>query len=356
MSVEDPCTRKDVERGCLRSAGRQVDKGVAALPAPSLQAVQCSTFTWKIVSKRPSRPTPTSPLPVASGIARIKQLRKCRPRFGRAEWTKISNPPQFRAKNRSQPDKADISMRDFMCPPQRSKPILAGSSISPPAICPQRAPISRAHIFQRKRRYAILRASQMEPQINSAQRTQPATMTQPILKDETSAVTAAASEVHRALGPGFLPNVYHEAMQIELKARGIPFEVEKPVVIKYKGQCLTRKYYPDLICFGQIIVELKVLNLLTGMHGAQLLNYLKATGLHVGLIFNFGSHGKLECKRLVSERPQSSPKRSPTPLNPQPAQRPSQRPVPASSPGTASQRQTLRPGAEVPDRLTDRSE
>lgn len=128
-------------------------------------------------------------------------------------------------------------------------------------------------------------------------------MTQPILKDETSAVTAAASEVHRALGPGFLPNVYHEAMQIELNARGIPFEVEKPVDIEYKGQCLTRKYYPDLICFGQIIVELKVLNLLTGRHDAQLLNYLKASGLHVGLIFNFGSHGKLECKRLVSERP-----------------------------------------------------
>ncbi len=192
----------------------------------------------------------------------------------------------------------------------------------------------------------------MEPLVHSAQRTQPAILTQPILKHETNAVTAAAIEVHRALGPGFLPNVYQEAMQIELKARSIPFDVEKTVDIKYKGQRLTCTYVADLICFGEIIIVLKVLNLLTGKHDAQLLNYLKASGLQVGLFFNFGSHGKLERKRLVRERPQSSPKRSPTPLDPQPAQRP----VPASSPGTANQRLTLRPGAEVPACLTVQSE
>ena len=124
-----------------------------------------------------------------------------------------------------------------------------------------------------------------------------------ILADETYAVTGAAIELHRTLGPGFLEKVYQEAMQIELRARGIPFEAEKPLDISYKGQSLTQKYYADLICFGHIIVELKAINQLSGREDAQLLNYPKATGLRVGLLFNFGSHGKLERKRLVREHP-----------------------------------------------------
>ena len=128
-------------------------------------------------------------------------------------------------------------------------------------------------------------------------------MTKLILADETYAVTGAAIELHRALGPGFLEKVYQEAIQLELSARSIPFEAEIPLDINYKGQSLNQKYYADLICFGQIIVELKALNQLSGKEDAQLLNYLKATGLQVGLIFNFGSHGKLERKRLVREHP-----------------------------------------------------
>ena len=126
-------------------------------------------------------------------------------------------------------------------------------------------------------------------------------MTKLILENETYAVTGAAIEVHRALGPGFLEKVYQEAMQLELTARRIPYEVEKPIDIIFKGQPLTQKYYADLICYGQIIVELKALNQLSAKEDAQLLNYLKAAGLQVGLIFNFGSHGKLERKRLVRE-------------------------------------------------------
>ena len=124
-------------------------------------------------------------------------------------------------------------------------------------------------------------------------------MTKLILEDETYAVTGAAIEAHRALGPGFLEKVYQEAVQFELTARGIPFEAEVPLDIKYKGQCLTQKYYADLICFDQIIVELKAINQLSGKEDAQLLNYPAATGLRVGLLFNFGCHGKLERKRLV---------------------------------------------------------
>ena len=122
-----------------------------------------------------------------------------------------------------------------------------------------------------------------------------------ILEDETYAVTGAAIEVHRALGPGFLEKVYQEAMQLELSARRIPFEAEKPIGIEYKGQCLTQRYYADLVCFEQIIVEIKALKQLSGNEDAQILNYLRATGLKVGLLFNFGSQGKLERKRLVRE-------------------------------------------------------
>ena len=86
---------------------------------------------------------------------------------------------------------------------------------------------------------------------------------------------------------------------LELTARTIPFEAEKPLNINYKGQSLTRKYFADLVCCERIIVEIKAINHLSGKEESQLLNYLKATGLRVGLLFNFGSHGKLERKRLV---------------------------------------------------------
>ena len=124
-------------------------------------------------------------------------------------------------------------------------------------------------------------------------------MTELILKDESYAVIGAAMEVHRVLGPGFLEKVYQEAMQLELSALRIPFEAEKPIGIEFKGQCLTQKYYADLVCFEQIIVEMKALKQLSGKEDAQLLNYVRATGFKVGLLINFGSHGKLEHKRFV---------------------------------------------------------
>ncbi len=124
-------------------------------------------------------------------------------------------------------------------------------------------------------------------------------MTELILKDEAYAVIGAAMEVHRVLGPGFLEKVYQEAMQLELSALRIPFEAEKPIGIEFKGQCLTQRYYADLVCFEQIIVEMKALKQLSGKEDAQILNYLRATGFKLGLLLNFGSHGKLEHKRFV---------------------------------------------------------
>ena len=124
-------------------------------------------------------------------------------------------------------------------------------------------------------------------------------MTGLILKDEVYAVVGAAIEVHKELGLGFLEAVYQEAMEIELKLRGIPFEAQMPLTILYKGRGLKKEYVSDLVCYAQIIVELKALEGLSGKEEAQLLNYLKATGLRVGLLINFGNSTKLEWRRFV---------------------------------------------------------
>ena len=120
-----------------------------------------------------------------------------------------------------------------------------------------------------------------------------------ILKGEVYAIVGAAIEVHKVLGPGFLEPVYQQAFEIELEERAIPFEPKKHLNVTYKGRVLDAEYVPDLVCFGQIIVELKALDHLTSKEESQLLNYLKASGLRVGLLINFGSVGKLEWKRFV---------------------------------------------------------
>jgi len=119
------------------------------------------------------------------------------------------------------------------------------------------------------------------------------------LKDEVYAIIGAAIEVHRELGSGFLEPVYQEAFEIELNERGIPFEAQKPLKIYYKDKLLTKTYLADLVCYKQIIVELKALNRLSKNEEAQILNYLKASNLKIGLLINFGSQDKLEWKRLV---------------------------------------------------------
>ena len=120
-----------------------------------------------------------------------------------------------------------------------------------------------------------------------------------IFKEEVYAIIGATMDVHRELGSGFLESVYQEATEIELASRKIPSEEQKAIKIVYKGEMLKKEFVADLICFEKIIVELKAQDSLSGREEAQVLNYLKATGIKLGLVINFGSHPKLEWKRLV---------------------------------------------------------
>jgi GxxExxY protein len=124
-------------------------------------------------------------------------------------------------------------------------------------------------------------------------------MAELLLKDEVYAIVGAAIEVYNELGSGFLEAVYQEAMELELGLRGISFEPQKELCIYYKGRCLEKKYFADLVCYGAVLVELKVMRQIGSGEESQLLNYLNATGLRVGIIINFGDSGRLDWKRMV---------------------------------------------------------
>lgn len=108
-----------------------------------------------------------------------------------------------------------------------------------------------------------------------------------LYKEESYAIRGAIMSVHRELGCGFLERVYQDALELEFKLRGIPYEREKQIQITYKGYPLGEPYRADFICYGKIIVELKVVNELLGIHKAQVINYLKATKLKLGILVNF---------------------------------------------------------------------
>ena len=113
---------------------------------------------------------------------------------------------------------------------------------------------------------------------------------------QTYAIIGAALEVHNHLGCGFLEAVYQESLQVEFTLREIPFRRKCKLELRYKGHVLDCRYEPDLICFEDVIVELKALDSLGGVERSQILNYLKATGHHRGLLINFG------CQQLQFER------------------------------------------------------
>jgi len=116
----------------------------------------------------------------------------------------------------------------------------------------------------------------------------------------SAAVIGAAIEVHRLLGPGLLEPIYHRAMIHELTLRGIPFRSEQPVPVNYKGVDLGDDLQLDLVMSDELIVELKAVDKLHPIHEAQLITYLKLTGLKKGLLINFNVRLLIEgVKRIV---------------------------------------------------------
>jgi len=123
-----------------------------------------------------------------------------------------------------------------------------------------------------------------------------------LYKDEVYAIIGAAIEVHKELGSGFLESVYEEALKLEMRARNIPFQSQVRLPVFYKGQLLEKEFIADAVAYEKIVVELKCTGHLTGVDESQVINYLKATRMQLGVLINFGSSGKLEWKRLVRSK------------------------------------------------------
>ena len=121
-----------------------------------------------------------------------------------------------------------------------------------------------------------------------------------IYKEESFNIQGAIFEVYREIGCGFLESVYQECLETELRSRNIPFESQKELKLFYKGREIKQTFKPDLICYDKIIIELKAIKEISKVHKAQLVNYLKTSGMKVGLLVNFGNYPKASINRFVN--------------------------------------------------------
>ncbi len=122
-------------------------------------------------------------------------------------------------------------------------------------------------------------------------------MTEILHKQLSFAIVGAAMEVHRILGSGFLEAVYQTALEKELSFRGIPFQHQVELPVKYKDE-FVGIYKADLVVDQKIVVEIKSVSRLNSAHDAQAIHYLSATGLDLALLLNFGG-GSLAYRRVV---------------------------------------------------------
>ena len=123
-------------------------------------------------------------------------------------------------------------------------------------------------------------------------------MTDIILKDESYKIIGACMEIHTELGFGFKEVIYKDALEIEFKTQGIPFQREKAYKITYKGILLPRRYSADFVIYDTIILEVKAMPLIINNFVLQTRNYLKASGIKLGIIANFGEKS-FNSKRVV---------------------------------------------------------
>ncbi|MGD0004500.1 MAG: GxxExxY protein [Anaerolineaceae bacterium] len=117
-----------------------------------------------------------------------------------------------------------------------------------------------------------------------------------LYEEITNKILAACFEVSTELGAGFLESVYQNALMIALQEKGLTIEREYPLEVSFRGQ-IVGQFYADILVEGKIILELKAVSVLSDIHKAQVINYLKATGIEVGLLVNFGSP-KVEYRRF----------------------------------------------------------
>ncbi len=117
--------------------------------------------------------------------------------------------------------------------------------------------------------------------------------------DESFQIQGAVFEVYREMGAGFLEAVYQERLAREFAARAIPFRASPLLALTYKGEPLRRTYAPDFVCYEAVIVELKAIREIAPEHRAQVLNYLRATGLRLGHLVDFGCAPKARVERIV---------------------------------------------------------
>jgi len=124
-------------------------------------------------------------------------------------------------------------------------------------------------------------------------------MTEIICKEESYQIIGACFEVYNEKGNGFTEPIYQECLEIELAMQQIPYQPKPNLPLTYKGRPLRQRFQPDVICYGTVILEIKAVSAFTDEHRSQVLNYLNATGYRLGLLVNFGAHGKLEWERIV---------------------------------------------------------
>jgi len=123
-----------------------------------------------------------------------------------------------------------------------------------------------------------------------------------LFKEQSFRIINACFEVYKEKGNGFLEAVYQECLSRELEEQGIPFQEKPRLRLDHKERTLRQEYEPNFVCYGEIILEIKAVKQLADEHRAQVINYLKATGMQLGLLVNFGHYPKIEHERFVNQR------------------------------------------------------